>query len=120
MAFARFRSGLFRDLVVALLLALAMLSGVMQARAATESAASRGFAGAFELCLQSATSGGLQTPHDHDCDECRIPGLATALAVDPPRLLERDITRFEPALARAMPANAPELYLPDARGPPEA
>lgn len=120
MALARFRSGLCRDLIAALLLALAMLSGVVQARAATETAANKGFAGAFELCLQSAASGGHQTPHDHDCDECRIPGLNAALAVSAPHLLVRDAFRQAPARLGVAAVEAPDLYLPDARGPPEA
>lgn len=120
MALARFRTGFCRDLIAALLIAFAMLSGIVQARAATETAASKGFAGAFELCLQSGHAGGLTTPHDHDCDACRLPGLVGAPAVERGQLLERDARRVMVLEPRVTWGATPHLFLPEARGPPEA
>ena len=119
---ARLRSLLsgYRDLSIAFLAALVLLAGVAQARAATELAGKSHFAGGFALCLQSGLSGEGPDP-DHDCDHCRIPGLANMPKL--PEGLASPILRvseFAAPLARAgQPSTAPTSR-PEARGPPAA
>ena len=120
MILERLRTGLLRDIVAALLLALTLLAGIVQARAATEKAAGLGFAGAFELCLQAGKSGPAAHDRDHNCDECRIPAFVSAPLPMPPAVHPLRI-----ALCDSLPTETDctadqRMDHPVSRGPPLA
>jgi hypothetical protein len=118
MLLQRLRHGFLRDIVSAMVLALVLLAGIAQARASTENAAHAGFAGAFELCLQSGKAGNTPAHPDHDCDECRLPGLSAALLPAAlPQSLGEITQHLQPAAFGPQVATRPSFH-PEARGPP--
>jgi hypothetical protein len=113
------KPSLFRESLAALICALVLLAGVVQARAVTEQAAKSGFASALVLCQQKSLSGEGTEP-DSNCDHCRVP---LPLATDTPRALSsvmaRDIVRSPLRLPAEVRTGASGTILPDARGPPK-
>lgn len=108
---------LFRESLAALICALVLLSGVVQARAGTEFAAKSGFVSTLALCQQKGLAGDAPNP-DSECDHCRMP-VPLAFAQVVPSCIE---ARF--ALGTELPAPVvaglvfTRTILPEARGPP--
>jgi hypothetical protein len=111
------KSSLLRECVGALLCALVLLAGVMQARAGTEIAAKSGFASAFTLCQQNGMGSGSPEP-DPNCDHCRVPTPLTLGSV----AVTLTCLRVAMAEDRAWPTSAqvvsPRILTLEARGPP--
>ena len=107
-----------RESLAALICALVLLAGVVQARAGTEQAAKSGFASALVLCQQNALSGDGPQP-DSSCDHCRVPvPLATGAPAPVSLLMARDIIRSPLSLPIQAHVEARQVFLPEARGPP--
>jgi hypothetical protein len=120
MVLQRLRSGIWRDIIIAWAIALALLAGVMQGRAATENAARHGFASPFELCLQSGTAEEVPAHGEHDCDQCRLPGLTGILTLFAPELPMAAIANAVAHSAAPVAVDDAFYLFPEARGPPVA
>jgi hypothetical protein len=113
------KSSFLRESLAALICALVLLAGVVQARAATEQAAKSGFANALVLCQQKSLAGDGPEP-DAGCDHCRLPlPLTTGAAAHLSTLAKRDII-CSPLGSRVETSDgATRTILPEARGPPQ-
>ncbi|MBN8533093.1 MAG: hypothetical protein J0L51_03290 [Rhizobiales bacterium] len=112
------KPSLFREGLAALICALVLLAGVVQARAGTEQAAKSGFASVLALCQQKSQSGDGPEP-DTNCDHCRLPmPLATGAPEVISTLSARVIVRSKLCLPDQGSAQTGRTLLPEARGPP--
>lgn len=113
------KPSLFRESLAALICALVLLAGVMQARAGTEQAAKSGFASALVLCQQKSLSGEGPEP-DSNCDHCRVPiPLVTGTPCANATLSVRDFDRLTTDRFLQVRTEANRTILPEARGPPK-
>lgn len=113
------RPSLFRESLAALICALVLLAGVVQARAGTEQAAKSGFASALVLCQQKSLAGDGPEPSPN-CDHCRLPfPIATGAANPASMLAAREITRSPLGLLTQNSHETRGTILPEARGPPK-
>lgn len=106
------------ETVAALLCALVLLSGVVQARAGTEFSAKTGFANALTLCQQQGSAGNGPEP-DSNCDHCRMP---MPLATSTPAasfICARWATGVEVVTPTPAGHISGRAILPEARGPPD-
>jgi hypothetical protein len=113
----RHSTGSFRAVLVSALIALAVLAGIVQARAMSEAGIRAGFTSHLTLCLQNGLDGSLPSS-THECEACRMPVASAlpALAPTPGTFL-----LAAASLMRVTSLRAPvSTYraIPPSRGPP--